>query len=564
MNYQNHSQFDVIVLGSGLAGSILATILAKHHLRVLMIDKGTHPRFAIGEAMTPDTDLMMSILSYQYSVPEIAYLSSFENICENISPSACGLKRSFNFIYHREGQPQTLQEFNQVGVHPSSHLFRQQIDQYMAKVAVKYGVKLLENTNIIQLNISKTAVNIHIESGEQFTAQYIVDGSGYNSLLSNQLDLRDKPTKFKTHSRSIFTHMTGVERYDDCLQTVTKNQDELFWHQGTLHHIFDGGWMWVIPFNNHYKSQNPVCSIGVNFDSRRFPKTGIPPEQEFQEFLQRFPGIAIQLKNAQTVRNWTSTNRLQYSSHSCMGERFYLLPHAAGFIDPLYSFGLVNSCTIIMVLAGRIIQAISNNDYAKENFADIESLQHQLFEYNDDLVNCSYISFADFHLWDAWRRVWLLGSFTRQMKAGIKKRLKIAAGKGEELANLKEIDLDSLTPSYQGLGDEFFSKATATMENFQAGLVSANTATEQIMSLINKIDFLPHNFWNLADESAKNIDTESEFCRTEYSRFLSWIKKSSKPAVKKYFDYNVEDLIAAIGLATASVEGGKQESIKLT
>lgn len=156
MSYNETKQFDVIILGSGLAGSILATILARHNTRVLMIDKDAHPRFAIGEAMTPDTDLMMKILSHQYSVPEIAHLSSFNNICENISPSACGLKRSFNFIYHREGEEQTLQEANKVGVPgPSSHLFRQDIDQYMAKVAVNYGVKLLEKTKVIDLNIDR-------------------------------------------------------------------------------------------------------------------------------------------------------------------------------------------------------------------------------------------------------------------------------------------------------------------------------------------------------------------------------------------------------------------------
>ncbi|MEO0969712.1 MAG: NAD(P)-binding protein, partial [Cyanobacteria bacterium J06639_18] len=96
MNHKQNKNFDVIVLGSGLAGSIIAIILARHNIQVLMLDKATHPRFTIGEAMTPDTDLMMSILSHQYSVPEIGYLSSFENICNYISPSACGLKRSFN------------------------------------------------------------------------------------------------------------------------------------------------------------------------------------------------------------------------------------------------------------------------------------------------------------------------------------------------------------------------------------------------------------------------------------------------------------------------------------
>ncbi|MDZ7965822.1 MAG: NAD(P)/FAD-dependent oxidoreductase [Nostoc sp. DedSLP03] len=550
MSYNRINQFDVLILGSGLAGSILATILAKHNVRVLMIDKGSHPRFAIGEAMTPDTDLMMSILSYQYLVPEIAHLSSFDNICNNISPSACGLKRSFNFIYHQEGKEQTLQNTNKVGVPASSHLYRQDIDQYMAKVAVNYGVKLLENTKILDITIDKKGVLVKLEDNEQFTANYLVDASGHNSPISQKFNLRENPTRLKTHSRSIFTHMTGVKKYDDCIHSSGESQDKLLWYQGTLHHIFDGGWMWVIPFNNHEKSNNPICSVGLNLDSRRFPKTDISPEQEFQNFLSRFPGISMQFENAKPVRNWVSTDRLQYSSRSCVGERFYLLPHAAGFIDPLYSFGLVNSCTIISPLASKIIKAILENDYSTENFTELESLQQKLFDYNDKLVNCSYISFANFNLWDAWRRIWIIGSFVRQAKAGLRKRLKIAAGKAKELSedNCQE-RIDGLTPGFEGLADEFFEEATATIEKFEAGLLSPDEAANHIMSLINSIDFLPKNLLNLGDISQKHIDGASEFFHSEYSRFLSWIKDSNKPEIKKYFDYDVEDLITASKLA---------------
>jgi FADH2 O2-dependent halogenase len=552
---QEHQRFDVIILGSGLAGSILATILAKHDLSVLMIDKGVHPRFAIGEAMTPDTDLMMSILSYHYSIPEIAHLSSFENICTHISPSACGLKRSFNFVYHQEGKPQTLQETNKVGVHPSSHLFRQDIDHYMAKVAVRYGVTLLENTTVTDVRIDSESVCVETENQPVFTAKYLVDGSGYNSVLSQKFNLREHPTRFKTHSRSVFTHMVGVKRYDDCVSSVRSSQDGLFWYQGTLHHIFDGGWMWVIPFDNHKESTNPVCSVGLNLDIRRFPKfDSKSPEQEFGEFLARFPDIAVQFEQASPVRNWISTGRLQYSSRSCTGERFYLLPHAAGFIDPLYSFGLVNSCTMILPLASQIVRAIAQNDYSIEPFAALEHLQQKLLNYNDDLVNCSYISFASFNLWNAWRRVWLLGSFMRQMKAGLNIRLKIAAGKGEALATIDPIHLlNQLTPSYEGLGDDFFQIATATVEQVEAGQISPDDAAEPLMQLIKSIDFLPQNFWKMEDVSQTDIDTESAFFQSEYSRFLSWVKTSPNPDVRKYFDYDVDDLMTATMRAIAHV-----------
>jgi len=547
MSRDKAKQFDVIILGSGLAGSILATILARYNLRVLMIDKNAHPRFAIGEAVTPDTDLILKILSYQYSVPEIAHLSSFDSICENISPSACGFKRSFNFIYHCEAEGKNWQEYDKLGVYPSSHLFRQNVDQYMVKVAISYGAKLLERANVIDLSIDENHVALKVDRGEQFVADYLVDASGYNSPVSRQFNLREDPTRFKTHSRSIFTHMVGVKKYDDCIQRERNSQDTLSWHEGTLHHIFDGGWIWVIPFNNHERSTNQICSVGVNLDPRRFLRTHGSPAQEFQNLLSRFPNIAVQFENAKPVRDWVSTGRLQYSSHSCARNRFYLVPHAAGFVDALFSFGLVNTYTILIPLAARILKAFSEKDFSTKHFADIEHLQQHLFDYNDKLVNCSYISFANYALWNAWKRVWILGSTLRQWKAGIRKGLKIEAGKGEELSEVKDEDnIDYLTPSFEGLGEDFFQEATKTVENVAEGLILPDEAAQHIMFLINSIDFLPKNYLGLGNESHQYLDMLSSFGKSEQSRFLSWVKTSPKPEVKKYFDYNMEDLVAAI------------------
>ena len=48
-------EYDVLILGSGLAGSLTAAILARHGAKVLLIDAAQHPRFAVGESTTPQT-----------------------------------------------------------------------------------------------------------------------------------------------------------------------------------------------------------------------------------------------------------------------------------------------------------------------------------------------------------------------------------------------------------------------------------------------------------------------------------------------------------------------------
>jgi FADH2 O2-dependent halogenase len=50
----NDQRFDVAIPGSGVAGPVLASILGKRGFRVLL-ETGTHPRFAAGEA--PELDV---------------------------------------------------------------------------------------------------------------------------------------------------------------------------------------------------------------------------------------------------------------------------------------------------------------------------------------------------------------------------------------------------------------------------------------------------------------------------------------------------------------------------
>jgi FADH2 O2-dependent halogenase len=52
-------KFDVLILGSSFSGSLLAWLLARRGLRVALIDRDRHPRFAIGESSTPVADLLL-------------------------------------------------------------------------------------------------------------------------------------------------------------------------------------------------------------------------------------------------------------------------------------------------------------------------------------------------------------------------------------------------------------------------------------------------------------------------------------------------------------------------
>lgn len=400
-NERPDDMFDVAIIGTGIAGGTLGWILAHAGLKVVMIEREHHPKFAVGESTIPQTSMNFSFLSERFGIPELGHLSHFHTLNEHVTET-CGIKRGFNYIYHYFGKPQNPDQQNQTVLNPECHLYRQEVDAYVTFKAVSAGAALHQRTEVKTVEIDGAGVRLETSKG-LFKARYVVDAAGPGSPLAKMFDLRDKPTRCKSHVRSLFTHMIDVTLYHEQhpYQTVPSPLGE-----GTLHHIFDGGWIWVIPFNNHPGAKNPLCSVGIQLDER-FPNNGLKPEQEWNDWLQKMPSAAAQFTKAKSVREWISVDRLQYSSKRTTGNRFCILGHAAGFIDPLYSRGLTNTTEAINALAPILIKAVKDDDFSEDRFAFVETLQRNALDRNDQLVRCSYLSWrGGYELWNAWFRMW--------------------------------------------------------------------------------------------------------------------------------------------------------------
>ena len=63
------ADFDLVIIGSGFGGSILSMVARRLGLKVLLAEKGSHPRFAIGESTSPLTNLILEQLADAYDLP---------------------------------------------------------------------------------------------------------------------------------------------------------------------------------------------------------------------------------------------------------------------------------------------------------------------------------------------------------------------------------------------------------------------------------------------------------------------------------------------------------------
>lgn len=524
-----HDQYDVAILGSGIAGGMLGAVLARNGVKVLLLDAGTHPRFAIGESTIPFTSGMTRILADRYGVPEIKPLSSFRGVQRYVSRN-CGRKQNFGFIYHKEGAPQDPEQVNQLVV-PSilrteSHLFRQDVDMYLFQVAVKYGAHTRLNTRIVDVDIDPdSGVTLRSDRGDEFHASYVVDAGGFRSPIADKFELREVPTRARVHSRSLFTHMIGVRPFDRSPVAARHGQPNP-WHNGTLHHVFDGGWMWVIPFDNHPDSLNPLCSVGLTLDPRVHPRTETPPEEEFQRFLARFPDIAWQFEEAKPVRPWVSTGRLQYSAKQIVGERYCLTSHAAGFIDPLYSRGMTNTLELINIMAWRLIAASRDGDWSTERFEYLETLQQGLFDFHDDIVYSSFVAFRDYDLWNAVNRTWQLGTMLGNVVIE-------DAYYRYTLSGDDKVFLDLEQSRYPGspfpVSDRFNELGVFTRQVCQAveaGTTAPKDAAAQIFTKIREADYLPPSF-GFGDPANRCFNASPD----KMARNAVWSRRKAPPEI---------------------------------
>jgi tetracycline 7-halogenase / FADH2 O2-dependent halogenase len=379
--------FDVAILGSGIAGGLMGCILARQGLKVVIIDTGTHPRFALGESAIGETSYILRILAERYDVPEIAHCSSLSDVRQHIT-SARGIDRNFGFIYHHKDKIQHPNEVTQCNVSEfplgvQMHYYRQDIDAYLLHSAIKYGAVAKQHTHVETVQLHSQGVTIATDTGERFEVAYVVDGSGYDSVLARQLKLREHRARFKTHSRSLFTHASGVKPSDECTQPSGQPSSR---HSRTIHHLFDGGLVWVSPLNDREHLTTPLCSVGVNFDSYRFPQpTDLTPPQEWDRFLTQFPSIAEQFADAHPVRDWGASTRSQFSSTQMVGDRWCLMSYAAGAVDTLFSRGMSSTTQVVNSAAALILQAFKDGDFSMQRFEYLDRLnQTHLLNINID------------------------------------------------------------------------------------------------------------------------------------------------------------------------------------
>ncbi|MDP7048887.1 MAG: FAD-dependent oxidoreductase [Verrucomicrobiota bacterium] len=390
-------QADIAIVGAGFGGAIMAMVARRLGHSVILIERGSHPRFAIGESSTPLANLLMQQLAEEYDLPQLLPFRRWGEWQREHPEIGCGLKRGFSFFYHTLGQAfsDDEQRRNQLLVAASprddvadTHWFRADFDEHLGCEAQRLGVAYFDQTELTSFEEEASGVTLRgRRNGELvlFRAGFVVDASGQRSWLHSALGLGDGKLPLMPATSGLFAHFRNVGAWPSATGSPYPVEE------AAVHHVFDGGWVWVLKFNNG------ITSAGVAATRQRADELGLAEgEAGWQRLLAKLPSLAKQFTGAEPVGGFVFSPELSFCSEQITGARWAMLPSAAGFVDPLLSNGFTLTLLGIQRLArllGSEPTAAALADYELQTIAELEQVSQ--------LIGALYASMDDFELFTA-------------------------------------------------------------------------------------------------------------------------------------------------------------------
>lgn len=400
---------DIVILGSSFSGSLLGWILARQGLRVVLLDRDSHPRFAIGESSTPVADMLISRLAEHWDLPALAPLARYGSWRKTYPAIRCGKKRGFSYFAHDSAGNTAGRAFADSCEHVASllvaasanddasdtHWLRSDVDAFFFAQALSAGVDGRESCTVERLErTDRWHVGWrHDRTGatEYCESPLVVDASGSGALLARVLGLVRLDDSLATRTACIYTHVEDLGSWDtirlaagDVSTTTPFRSDD-----AAQHHLVAGGWFWMLRFDAG------LASVGL---VRRqtdvvhgFGGSSTGSERTWHETFARYPSLAAMLEGARRVRPLAETGRLTRLWSRASGVGWAMLPTTCGFVDPLQSTGIAHAISGVDRVARLVVAGAHDtprwNDYGRDVVDEvcwIDSLISACYECLDD------------------------------------------------------------------------------------------------------------------------------------------------------------------------------------
>ena len=396
--------YDIAIAGSGFAGSLMAMIARRLGHSVILIERGTHPRVVIGESSTPLSNLLLETIADRYDLAAVRPLCKWGLWQQQYPHVACGLKRGFSFVHHTPGvdEPHTSARQMFVAASPNNtiadtHWYRADVDHLLMQQARALGAEYIDNAHMQTATRDGGAwllEGIRHDRTIRIRASFLIDATGPRGFLHRALRLGESPLPGYPRTEALYSHFRGVRRYQD---TAAIHGASLPYpvDDAALHHVFDGGWMWVLRFANGITSAG-VASSWETAERLRL-KEGAAA---WERLLASLPQVQRQFADARPTMPFVHTPQISFRSSTIAGEDWAMLPSAAGFVDPLMSTGFPLALLGVLQL-GEVLERDWNTPAFRDSLSKYaRATDHNLLA-TSRLIAALYATMHDFDLFRA-------------------------------------------------------------------------------------------------------------------------------------------------------------------
>jgi len=192
------------------------------------------------------------------------------------------------------------------------------------------------------------AVGVRIQHPErglvEVRARVVVDASGQSGMLMTKLGTRTwDPLLDKG---AIWTYWQGAYRdegRDEGATMVLQTRDRK-------------GWFWYIPLHENRVSVGIVRPFDALF------RKGAEHQATYEAEVEACPAVKKRVASAKRVTGFFATKDYSYRSTTCSGEGWVLVGDAFGFLDPLYSSGVLLALRSGEMASDAVVDGLERND----------------------------------------------------------------------------------------------------------------------------------------------------------------------------------------------------------
>jgi flavin-dependent dehydrogenase len=230
-------------------------------------------------------------------------------------------------------------------------VIRSELDTMLLDNAAEHGVAVHQGTRVLEVLFDgnrAVGVRVQDEGGERTVkADVVVDASGQSSMIIDRFGLREWDPVLK--KAALWTYWKGAQRdtgEDEGATLVIQTRGKK-------------GWFWYIPQHDGDISVGVVADYDYLFKDRGGEKD---LERIYFEEVDRCPGLKPRLANATRSDIFRAAKEYTYRATRAAGDGWVLVGDAFGFLDPLYSSGVLLALTSGAMAADAIAEGLAKGD----------------------------------------------------------------------------------------------------------------------------------------------------------------------------------------------------------